>query len=87
MTKNECSCPVLANSNVPPIAAGSPATIPAKIIREIPLPNFMRTLERFRDAEFQTFNNVPRTGFFRRSNPEFTESRNIEPFFLRRFDE
>ena len=30
--------PVLTNSSVPPIALGKPATMPAKIIKEIPLP-------------------------------------------------
>ena len=30
--------PVLTNSKVPPIALGKPATIPAKIINDIPFP-------------------------------------------------
>ena len=33
-----CSSPVRASSNVPPMAPGSPATIPAKMIIEMPLP-------------------------------------------------
>ena len=33
-----CSSPVLANSRVPPIADGSPATIPAKMMMDMPLP-------------------------------------------------
>ena len=32
------SSPFLANSRVPPIAVGKPATIPANIINDIPLP-------------------------------------------------
>ena len=34
----KCMAPVLTNSSVPPIALGSPAAMPAKIIRDIPLP-------------------------------------------------
>ena len=36
--KPELNSPVRPNSKVPPIAEGKPATIPAKIIIEIPLP-------------------------------------------------
>ena len=38
MIKAPFISPVLANSNVPPIALGKPDTIPAKIIMEIPFP-------------------------------------------------
>ena len=33
-----CSSPVRASSRVPPIAEGSPATMPAKMMMEMPLP-------------------------------------------------
>ncbi len=35
---NVCNSPVLTSSSVPPTAAGKPATIPAKMIIDIPLP-------------------------------------------------
>ena len=38
MTLKFCISPFLASSIVPPIAEGRPATIPAKIIIEIPFP-------------------------------------------------
>ena len=38
ITLKFCISPFLANSIVPPIADGKPATIPAKIIIDIPLP-------------------------------------------------
>ena len=37
-TASEFISPVRANSSVPPSAAGRPATIPAKMIIEMPLP-------------------------------------------------